>query len=281
MRTRAFLVAGALAATAVSAQQINFVNARVVARPAQPDVVRAIAAITKAQMEPAWIGYAVPVINNDSSGRNDGWSERCRLEQQAVEPATNVAVRGPVRLEPSPTLMVLVRVQGGEIRRVRSLSGDCQVDAGGLELFWFGDVNGAQSVDFLKTLLSDLDARDRSEAALSAIALHRDPAAAAAILDLARNGTPRMRQRSLFWIARRAESQAAGIITRAIDSDPDVEVKKQAVFALSQLPRDEAIPLLIKLARSHTHPIVRKQSMFWLGQSKDPRAFSFFEEVLR
>ena len=58
-------------------------------------------------------------------------------------------------------------------------------------------------------------------------------------------------------------------------------MKKQAVFALSQLPRDEGIPLLIKLARSHTNPIVRKQAMFWLGQSNDPRALSFFEEVLR
>ena len=90
-----------------------------------------------------------------------------------------------------------------------------------------------------------------------------------------------LRQRALFWIARRAESQAAGIITQAIDSDPDAEVKRQAVSALSQLPRDEGIPLLIKLARSHTDPVVRKQAMQLLGQSRDPRAISFFEEVLR
>ena len=113
------------------------------------------------------------------------------------------------------------------------------------------------------------------------MALHRDAAASAAILDLAKNGAPRLRQRALFWIARRAESQAAGIITQAIDNDPDAEVKKQAVSALSQLPRDEGIPLLIKLARSHTNPVVRKQAMQWLGQSNDPRALSFFEEVLR
>jgi hypothetical protein len=25
---------------------------------------------------------------------------------------------------------------------------------------------------------------------------------------------------------------------------------------------------------------VRKQAMFWLGQSKDPRALKFFEEIL-
>ena len=281
MRCGAFALSALLAASAAFAQQPNVVNARLVARAPQPDVARAVGAIAKSQVEAAWIGYAVPALSNDFFGRNDGWSERCRLEQQRIDPATNTPVQGPIRLEAASTVMVLARVQAGEIGRLRSFSGDCQVDAGGLQVFWLGDVNGAQSVEFLRTIVADPGSRDRSENALSAIALHRDAAAAAAILDLAKNGSPRLRQRALFWIARRAESQAAGIITQAIDTDPDVEVKKQAVFALSQLPRDEGTPLLIKLARSHSHPIVRKQAMFWLGQSKDPRALSYFEEVLR
>lgn len=281
MRTAAFVFIGLLAASAAFAQQPHFVNARIVARAAQPDVARAIAAVTKAHVEPAWIGYAVPAINNDSFGRNDGWSERCRLEQQRVNPATNTPVQGPIRLEPAPNVMVLVRVQGGEIGRVRSLSGDCQVDAGGLQLFWLGDVNGAQSVEFLKTLVTNINVRDQSESALSAMALHRDRAASAAILDLAKNGAPRLRQRALLWIARRAESKAAAIITQAIDDDPDAGVKRQAVSALAQLPRNEGVPLLITLARSHTNPMVRKQAMQHLGRLNDPRALSFFEEILR
>jgi HEAT repeat protein len=281
MKAAIVAVTGLLAASTAFAQQPGFVNARVVSRSAQPDVPRAIAAIVKAQVEPAWVGYAVPVINNEMTGRNDGWSERCRLEQQRVDPATNTPAPGPIRLEAAPTVMVLVRVQAGEIRRVRSFSGDCQIDAGGLQLYWMGDVNAAQSVDFLKSLVAGIAVREQSESALSAMALHRDPAAAAAILELAKNGTPRLRQRALVWIARRAESQAAGIIAQAIDNDPDVEVKRQAVSALSQLPRDQATPLLIKLARSHANPVVRKQAMSLLGQSQDPRALSFFEEVLR
>ena len=35
------------------------------------------------------------------------------------------------------------------------------------------------------------------------------------------------------------------------------------------------------LARTHRDPEVRKQAMFWLGQSNDPRALAFFEEVLK
>ena len=36
----------------------------------------------------------------------------------------------------------------------------------------------------------------------------------------------------------------------------------------------------MELARSHRNPEVRKQAMFWLGQSHDPRAVKFFEEIL-
>jgi HEAT repeat protein len=66
----------------------------------------------------------------------------------------------------------------------------------------------------------------------------------------------------------------------ALQNDPDTEVKKRAVFALSQLPRDEGIPKLIEVARTNKNLEVRKQAMFWLGQSKDPRALTFFEAVL-
>ena len=58
-------------------------------------------------------------------------------------------------------------------------------------------------------------------------------------------------------------------------------MKRQAVFALSQLPRGDGVPRLIEVARNNRNPEVRKQAMFWLGQSRDPRALEFFEEVLR
>ena len=52
-------------------------------------------------------------------------------------------------------------------------------------------------------------------------------------------------------------------ITNAIDSDPDTEVKKKAVFALSQLPRDEGLPKLIEAGGLDQHSRVRA------GQSGD------------
>lgn len=58
------------------------------------------------------------------------------------------------------------------------------------------------------------------------------------------------------------------------------DVKRKAVFALTQIPRDEGVPLLIEVARTNRNPEVRKQAIFWLGQSKDPRALDFIEKIL-
>ncbi len=60
----------------------------------------------------------------------------------------------------------------------------------------------------------------------------------------------------LCLYAPEAESapRAPQAIQAALDDDPEMKMKKKAVFALSQLPKDEGVPLLIRLARIHKSP---------------------------
>jgi HEAT repeat protein len=88
-----------------------------------------------------------------------------------------------------------------------------------------------------------------------------------------------VRGQALFWLAQKAGRQAAEAITQAIENDPDTEVKKKAVFALSEM--DDGVPLLIQVARTNRNPAVREQAFFWLGQSEDPKALDFLAEVLK
>jgi HEAT repeat protein len=57
-------------------------------------------------------------------------------------------------------------------------------------------------------------------------------------------------------------------------------VKRKAVFALSQLPKDEAVPQLMHVADTNPDPQIRKEAIFWLGQTHDPRALAYFEKIL-
>jgi HEAT repeat protein len=89
-----------------------------------------------------------------------------------------------------------------------------------------------------------------------------------------------MREQALFWLAQKAGAKVAGVIGSAAENDPDTEVKKKAVFALTQLPPDQGVPMLIKVAQTNRNPEVRKQAFFWLGQSHDARALDFITRVL-
>jgi HEAT repeat protein len=88
-------------------------------------------------------------------------------------------------------------------------------------------------------------------------------------------------KQAIFWLGQKAGKKSLGALNEALDSnDADTEVQKQAVFAISQRPKDESVPMLIKIARNHAKPGVRKQAIFWLGQTGDDRAVDFFKEVL-
>jgi hypothetical protein len=110
-----------------------------------------------------------------------------------------------------------------------------------------------------------------------------------ALFEIARDTDTRSRatrQDALFWLSRFASGAVAGRPNDPFAEDDDLEtededLKKHAVFVLSQLPRDEGIPQLLEIARSNPSWRVRSQALFWLGQSGDPRAIKLFEEVLR
>lgn len=89
------------------------------------------------------------------------------------------------------------------------------------------------------------------------------------------------RKAAIFWLSQ----EAGETISRELgdfvdDGDMDREVREHAVFALSQLPRDEGVPVLLRVARTHADPSIRRKALFWLGQSEDPRALALFEEIL-
>lgn len=104
-----------------------------------------------------------------------------------------------------------------------------------------------------------------------------------ALMRVARNpDLPRgTRTQAVFWIGQAAgEKVTSDLGALVVDNTVDREIREQAVFALSQRPRDESVPALINVARTNRDPEIRKKALFWLGQSQDPRALDLFEELL-
>jgi HEAT repeat protein len=90
-----------------------------------------------------------------------------------------------------------------------------------------------------------------------------------------------VRKQAIFWLGQKAGQRTLEALGNTVErSDEDTEVQKQAVFSISQRKKDESVPMLIKIAKTHAKPEVRKQALFWLGQIDDERALELFKEIL-
>jgi HEAT repeat protein len=103
------------------------------------------------------------------------------------------------------------------------------------------------------------------------------------LLRIAKNDriTRKVRRSAVFWLGQAAGDAATrGLGDLVDDKSGDREVRETAVFALSQRPKDEGVPVLIRIAKGNPDPELRRKAIFWLGQSDDPRALALFEELL-
>jgi len=95
------------------------------------------------------------------------------------------------------------------------------------------------------------------------------------------NVSRKVKRSAVFWLGQAAGDAATRGLTDLVDDgSADHEVRETAVFALSQRPKDEGVPALIRIARSNKDPELASQGDLLLGQSDDPRALSLFEELL-
>src|SRR5256885_10302703 len=103
-------------------------------------------------------------------------------------------------------MAILFRAENKQVMKIRVVSGECTVDAGGLRFLWLSGVKPADSVELLESFVrgADLDARDAekmSHGALTAIAMHGDGAADRALESFTRPEQPSsLRRQTAFWL---------------------------------------------------------------------------------
>jgi HEAT repeat protein len=255
MKRALWLLAAAIpAALTIVAQPKTLVNAKVDTRSAAAGLEPAFKALVSAQPQPAWIGYAVPSTRTFNLGcdygNNSGWG-----------PA------GVVHLEPPDHALILFRVVNNAVERIRSLSPDCEIDAGDVPFHWLTDVQPVESVALLASFATRHDMPYNS--AMNAIATHADPAADQALERLLAVDQPQpLRLRVVAWMGSARGKHGLEVLKNLIANDPDLRVRERAVNAVSSSREPEAIDLLIAIARSDKNAKLRAQAVSDLGHKQ-------------
>ena len=74
---------------------------------------------------------------------------------------------------------------------------------------------------------------------------------------------------------------AAGDALGPDDNADEDDVRESAIFALSQRPKSESIPALTRVVEGDLPIHLKKSALFWLGQTDRERAVAVYEEILR
>ena len=292
------LLAAALAAlpAGAAAQPARFANARVEARTAADGLGKTFRALAAAQESPAWVAWSVPAAGIHHMccyGSLDGLESgpcagRCFLESEGRN-VTVVNSDGEDCLDRSGSgrMLVLLRLEARAPRRLRTFSSDCTLDAGGLPVFWLSDVRPSESVALLETLAGDasLARKKRSEGgepALSAIALHDDPSADAALEKFAAPGNSEaLRKQAFFWLGNARGRRGYEVLRALAQEEKDEEMRRHLTFALSRSREPDATQTLMEMAKRDASASVRGQALFWLAQKAGKKAASAIENAIR
>ncbi len=266
----------------------NIQHSRVNQQPAAGSLDSQLKSWTAQVTTPQWAGYTVPEVagnrsvccgNGDWNGNDCG---TCRLEHgdHGVNITGNDG-NSTVMLEGSREIAILFRAENHQITKIRVASTECTLDAGGLPFVWLTNVKPSESVallsNFVRNERSDFrDDDDRhGNQALSAIALHADESAEAALESFVRPDSPEeLRKQTTFWLGEARGKSGFAALQKMAKSDPSSELRSQVTFALSVSREPGAIDEMIRMAHDDESTHVRGQALFWLAQKAGKKASS-------
>jgi hypothetical protein len=178
-----------------------------------------------------------------------------------------------VPIEAGTGLVILARLKDREVERLRTLTDDCPIDAGGRTIYWFDGVTPAHSLAYLDGLtrlpdLSQLDRRTATErrslaqSAISAVALHAD-AGADAILDrvVGLPGEPSLRRHAATRMGADRGTRGFEALRRLVGAETDPSTRRALVVALA-LTGAPATDTLLALARGDTDAELRADAAY-------------------
>lgn len=169
--------------------------------------------------------------------------------------------------------------QAANILRAYAERGDAPIELRGTAIQWLGQ--NRSNGQYLITLYGRLSNRDLKEKALFALSQNRSDDHAQFLLDIAMDGSEsiELRKRALFWVGQMRV--ATEQLYQLYDRIDDREMKEQLIFVYGQRGRDDAaLDKLIDIVRNETDNHLKGRAIFWLGQSRNPRAIAVLEEII-
>jgi HEAT repeat protein len=148
-------------------------------------------------------------------------------------------------------------------------------------IFQLGQRRSTENTEFLRALYSRVTSEDLKDKIMFSLSQQRGVGNEQWLMNIVVNPKEdvELRKKALFSASQAgvSTSEFVSLYNRLTDS----ELKDHMIFVLSQRQRDPAaMDKMFDIAKNEKDPELRKKAIFWLGQSRDPRAQRFLIDLI-
>lgn len=149
-------------------------------------------------------------------------------------------------------------------------------------IFWFGQSHrDPEDMRFLRDLFSRAQSEEIQSSIIQAMAQAHTSESMRWLLDLARDKSisTEARKNALFWAGQNG-ADLRQLVSLYDEMRGQTEIQNQLIFVFSQRRDRDAIDKLMDIATNDPDRDLRKQAIFWLGQSHDSRVQKFLLDLI-
>jgi len=148
-------------------------------------------------------------------------------------------------------------------------------------IFWLGQRRSPENAQFLKDLYAKMDNDDLKEKIIFSLSQMGGADNYRWLMDIALNPKEdiEIRKKALFWAGQGHNVDVADLV-KLYDSMSDREMKDQLIFVYSQRREAAALDKLFQIGKNDPDRELRKKAIFWIGQSRDPRAAQYLQDLI-
>lgn len=149
-------------------------------------------------------------------------------------------------------------------------------------VFWIGQHRGDDNAQFLRGLFTRTKNSDLKDKIIFSISQTKQSGNGDFLLDQALNpaNSIDIRKNALFWAGQSNVIDVAKL-GELYDKSKDSEFREQVIFVLSEKSKSPAaVDKLIEIAKTEKNRDLREKAVFWLGQSRDPRAAKALQDLI-
>ncbi len=148
-------------------------------------------------------------------------------------------------------------------------------------IFWLSQQGSGANAGYLRDLYAKLTDEELKDKVIFSISQIGGEENLKWLMDLAQNEQEsiELRKKALFW-AGQSEEVPLDRLAGLYDHMQNHEMKEQLIFVYSQRSGGAALDKLIDIAKHETDRELRKKAIFWIGQSHDPKAAQYLQEII-